>query len=64
MRTLLCGLVCSITLLGQDARNLEVVGKVKAEAFDRSEVMDTLSYISDVYGPRLTASPEFNQAAQ
>jgi carboxypeptidase Q len=64
MRTLLCGLVCTVTLLGQDTRNLEVVGKIKAEAFDRSEVMDTLSYISDVYGPRLTASPEFNQAAQ
>ena len=64
MRILFCGLVCSLALLAQDSKNLEVVGKIKAEAFDRSQVMDTLSYISDVYGPRLTASPEFNQAAQ
>ncbi|MGA2588852.1 MAG: hypothetical protein ABSH32_02950 [Bryobacteraceae bacterium] len=40
-----------------------VVGRIKAEAYDRSKVMDHLSYLSDVYGPRLTGSPEFNQAA-
>jgi hypothetical protein len=26
--------------------------------------MDHLSWLSDVYGPRLTASPEFFQAAE
>ncbi len=43
--------------------NLDVVHRVKTEAFDNSKVMDTLSYLTDVYGPRLTGSPEFGQAA-
>ena len=47
----------------QDDKSLEVVGKIKAEAFDRSQVMETLEYLTDQYGPRLTASPEFQQAA-
>lgn len=42
---------------------LEIVGRIKTEAFDNSKVMDTLSYLTDMYGPRLTGSPEFEQAA-
>ena len=40
-----------------------MVGRIKTEAFDNSRVMDTLGYLTDVYGPRLTASPEFREAA-
>src|SRR5689334_11519700 len=47
----------------QEQKALEVVGKIKLEAFDHSEVMDTLSNLTDRYGPRLTASPEFEEAA-
>src|SRR5581483_8979611 len=39
------------------------VHNIKTEAFDNSKVMDHLSYLSDMYGPRLTGSPEFQQAA-
>src|SRR3989454_3260560 len=31
--------------------------QIKDEGMNRSQVMDTLSYLSDVIGPRLTASP-------
>ncbi len=65
MRALCILLFCSACLCAQgDPKTLETVGKIKGEAFDRSQVMDTLSYLSDVYGPRLTASPEFNEAAK
>jgi carboxypeptidase Q len=65
MRTLSVLLLCSFALAAQDeAKTLEVVHKIKTEAFDNSQVMDTLSYLTDVYGPRLTASAEFNEAAQ
>jgi carboxypeptidase Q len=65
MRSLSVFLLCSASLFAQgDPKTLEAVGKIKGEAFDRSQVMDTLSYLSDVYGPRLTASPEFNEAAR
>ncbi len=37
---------------------------IKEEALSHSEVMQTLSYLSDVYGPRLTWSPEYKEAAQ
>ncbi len=46
-----------------DRPDLGVIGRIKTEAFDNSRVMETLEYLTDVYGPRLTASPEFRQAA-
>ena len=62
--TALAALALLVPLLwSQDDRSLELVGKIKGEAFDRSQVMDTLESLTDLYGPRLTASPEFQQAA-
>jgi carboxypeptidase Q len=46
-----------------DRPDLGTVGRIKTEAFDNSQVMDTLGYLTDVYGPRLTASKEFLEAA-
>ena len=43
--------------------DLEAVGRIKMEAFSRSKVMDILASLTDRYGPRLTASPEFEEAA-
>ncbi len=37
---------------------------IKEEGFQRSEVMDLLSTLCDVYGPRLAWSPEYSRAAQ
>src|ERR1035441_1723999 len=48
---------------GQPKVDLGLVALIKTEAYDRSKVMDHLSWLSDVYGPRLTASREFFQAA-
>ena len=38
------------------------VQKIKDEGMNRSQVMPTLSYLSDVIGPRLTASPGMKRA--
>ena len=35
----------------------DVIDKIREEGMNRSQVMKTLSYLSDVIGPRLTASP-------
>src|SRR5437867_819593 len=40
----------------------EVVDKIKDEGLNRSQVMQTLSYLSDVIGPRLTCSPYAKRA--
>ena len=57
-------MVVSASTSGQEAVNETVVAQIKAEAFQRSAVMDTLSWLSDVYGPRLTGSPALRQAAE
>jgi hypothetical protein len=46
----------------QEKVDLEVINKIKAEGTERSRVMETLSYLTDVYGPRLTGSPNMKAA--
>src|SRR4051812_7663545 len=57
-------LMASVPAFAQEPVNETVVAQIKAEAFQRSAVMDTLSWIADVYGPRLTGSPTLRQAAE
>ena len=38
------------------------IQRIKKEGMERSQVMQTLSYLSDVIGPRLTASPNMKRA--
>src|SRR5438105_3170180 len=38
--------------------------RIKDEGMNRSQVMQTLSYLSDVIGPRLTASPNMKHACE
>lgn len=40
------------------------VSKIKKEGFNNSQVMDILSMLTDVYGPRLTNSPNYKRAAE
>ncbi|HKZ03466.1 MAG TPA: M20/M25/M40 family metallo-hydrolase [Pyrinomonadaceae bacterium] len=40
----------------------EPVERIKKEGMNRSQVMETLSYLSDVIGPRLTGSPNMKRA--
>ncbi len=42
----------------------EVVNKIKEEGTKNSKVMETLSFLTDVYGPRLTAAPETKVAGE
>ncbi len=63
-RPLLLALCLLPAAWGQDKLDLGIVARIKTEAYDHSKVMDHLSWLSDVYGPRLTASPEFFQAAE
>jgi hypothetical protein len=64
MRKYLLAVAVLLPLAAQDDASLAVVGRIKGEAFDRSKVMDHLYYLTDVYGPRLTGSPEYEQAAK
>ncbi len=57
-------LIAGALVFGQNGKDLAVVHQIKVEAFQNSKVMDHLANLSDLYGPRLTGSPEWEQAAQ
>jgi hypothetical protein len=40
------------------------IGRIRDEGLSRSQVMDHVSWLSDVYGPRLTGSPAMQQASE
>jgi hypothetical protein len=49
---------------GGDKVDLNTLTQIKSEAFQHSQVMDTLFYISEVYGPRITNSRNHRAAAE
>jgi len=63
MRCFVLALASVFPALAADQVDLAAVNKIKAEAFEHSKVMEHLEYLTDVYGPRLTASLEFKEAA-
>src|SRR5581483_2293116 len=54
--------VVPLLLLAEEKVDLAVVNRIKSEAFNNSKVMDTMFYLTDVYGPRLTGSPNYKAA--
>ncbi len=64
--------VCAAALLGsghslhaqaEELVDAAAVAKIRDEAFNRSQVMTMMSYLTDVHGPRLTGSPITRRAA-
>ena len=53
-----------ITAQMQDKVDLDAIYKIKEEGLNRSQVMDILSYLTDVYGARLTGSPQIGAAGE
>ena len=49
---------------GGEPVDLQVVYALKEEGLQRSKVMEIASYLTDVYGPRLTGSPNLRAAAE
>ena len=45
------------------ASDLNAIQQIKDQGFNHSQVMDIMSWLTDVYGPRLTNSPNMRQAA-
>ncbi len=64
------GVACAMMLAGSTLRaggeniNYADINKIKAEGLQHSQAMELCSYISDVYGPRLTGSPTAMKAAE
>jgi carboxypeptidase Q len=62
MKNALVLLCFAFSSAAQDKLDLEVVHRIKQEAFVHSKVMDHLFFLTDVNGPRLTNSPGYKTA--
>ena len=72
-RTILAGATLVVTLImaplaaqqaqqAQEKVDYDAIYKIKTEGFQNSQVMNVMSWLTDVYGPRLTNSPGFRKA--
>ena len=50
--------------MAEDKADLAAVYKIKDEGLNRSQVMDLISTMTDVYGPRLAGSPSLRKAGE
>src|SRR5579862_853756 len=48
----------------QEKVDLDAIYRIKNEGLNHSQVMETISYLTDVYGGRLTGSPQIKDAAE
>ena len=63
---ILIGILYVSTLFAQppvESLDYLTIAKIRDEGLNRSQVMDHISWLSDVYGPRLTGSPAILQAS-
>lgn len=56
----------ALPLLAQGNENvdLNVIHQIKQEAFQNSQIMETMFYLCDVNGPRVTGSPGYRKSAE
>ena len=60
---LVAAMLCRVTpLLAQERVEVAAIERIKSEEMNHSQVMDIMSWLSDVYGPRLTWSPNAERA--
>jgi hypothetical protein len=57
-------IVVSVSLAAGEPVDETIIARMKIEGFQHSSVMETLSWLSDVHGPRLTGSPGLRRAGE
>jgi carboxypeptidase Q len=66
VRVLVAVVLASGALVAQTTQEKidhEVYARIRAEALERSQIMPTLHMLTDVWGPRLTGSPQLKAAS-
>jgi carboxypeptidase Q len=58
----IAALLCPLAAGAQEKIDAAAVAKIRDEGLNRSQVMDHMVWLTDIYGPRLTGSPAFQQA--
>jgi len=57
-------LVTFIQILPQEKIDYHMMQRIRQEGMQNSKIAELMSYLCDVYGPRLAASPQYRQAGQ
>src|SRR5438270_5571028 len=64
LNCLLASMLCmAVAAQAQSATDPDINKKIRAEETDHSQIMHTMHFLTDVYGPRLTGSPNHKAAA-
>ena len=53
----------SVSVAAQNGSG-DLLSRIRKEAMERSQIMNTMHMFTDVYGPRLTGSPNHKAAAE
>ncbi len=51
-------------VIAQDASQADIYAAIRKEESDNSKIMNTMHFLTDLYGPRLTGSPNHVNAAK
>jgi len=66
IRTVLISVILTLLVVSlvwaQEPVYWDVATKIREEGFERSQIMEMIGYMTDVIGPRLTASPSMRKA--
>jgi hypothetical protein len=56
--------LAGVPAVAQEKLDRATLGRIRDEGFRHSQVMETAAQLTDVYGPRLTGSPQYRRAAE
>jgi hypothetical protein len=59
-----CVVICLVSIRAQEHLDHDVYWKIRQEGDTRSQILRTLHFLTDVYGPRLTGSPNLKAAGE
>ena len=62
--SLILSLVCLPVLAQTSASDTDLLARIRKEEAEHSQIMKTIHMLADVYGPRLTGSPNHKNAAE
>lgn len=63
MLVLAVAFTCTTVTFAHAPVDLATVARIKQQALSTSQAMDHVSWLADVYGPRVTGTPQFQQAS-
>jgi hypothetical protein len=57
-------LLIAVQVAAQEKIDLQVVQRIRREGLENSRIVDLLVFLCDVYGPRLSESPQYRKAGE